>query len=76
MYLDGGMGGRRVATYFFAFFSIIYILGLVCYKCTHVPSTSMPILSATQGRYCRQPQEADSVGNREIQRYVAIHQPV
>ena len=34
MYLDGGMGGRRVATYFFAFFSIIYILGLVCYKHT------------------------------------------
>ena len=32
MYLDGGIGGRRVATYFFAFFSIIYILGLVCYK--------------------------------------------
>ena len=29
IYLDGGMGGRRVATYFFAFFSIIYILGLV-----------------------------------------------
>ena len=29
---DGG--GRRVATYFFAFFSIIYILGLVCYKHT------------------------------------------
>ena len=34
MYLDGGMGGRRVATYFFAFFSIIYILELVCYKHT------------------------------------------
>ena len=34
MYLDGGMGGEEGGYLLLCFFSIIYILGLVCYKHT------------------------------------------
>ena len=43
MYLDGGMGGG--GWLLTSFFSIIYILGLVCYKHT-IHANDIPILSA------------------------------
>ena len=50
MYLDGGMGGR-VANYFFTFFSIIYILGLVCYKPT-IRVCRYACVSCNTNTYC------------------------
>ena len=50
MYLDGGMGGG--GWLLTSFFSIIYILGLVCYKHTiHVMETASSKCVAVTKRY-------------------------